>query len=268
MESRCCSIEVSIAPGADRMASGPGLDYASLEACQLFEACFNEGSTEVWREFIRRFHPLLVSVAKRTAAKAGILDSISVEDLVQEIYLKICATGEQLCKRFSPTCSCQSVFGYMKALAVNTVLDQARAIASRRKIFKSQSDADCLPDFETPANSASRLSISDRKILLRQIERALRRGESGKEAERDRNIFWMYYGQGLTARAIAAIPTLGLTVKGVETVIHRLTSHIRHEMAVSSRYRGRVRGIIDSHGRREYRSAFNFVSAPQKSGRV
>ena len=44
---------------------------------------------------------------------------------------------------------------------------------------------------------------------------------------RDRLIFWMYYRQGFTAKAIAAIPSISLTVKGVEGVIQRLTGQLR-----------------------------------------
>jgi RNA polymerase sigma-70 factor, ECF subfamily len=235
MESHCCSTG-----GSNGIAGRPGHDYASLEAYELFEACFNEGSTEIWSEFVRRFHPLLVRVAKRTAAKTGILESVSVEDLVQEIYLKICAARKQLCNHFQPACSSNSVFGYMKTLAVNTVLDQARAIASRRKLIKPQDETSGSQDLEIAMDPASGLSRIDQNVLLRQIEAMLRRVGNGKESERDRAIFWMYYRQGMTARAIADIPTLGLTVKGVETVIHRLTSHIRHEMFVSSGHRNKL----------------------------
>jgi RNA polymerase sigma-70 factor (ECF subfamily) len=46
-------------------------------------------------------------------------------------------------------------------------------------------------------------------------------------------IFLLYYRQGLTASEIAALPALGLTTKGVESIIARLThmirSHIAHE---------------------------------------
>jgi len=36
---------------------------------------------------------------------------------------------------------------------------------------------------------------------------------------RDCAIFWLYYRQGLTAKAIAQLPDIGLTVKGVEKYI-------------------------------------------------
>jgi RNA polymerase sigma-70 factor, ECF subfamily len=40
-------------------------------------------------------------------------------------------------------------------------------------------------------------------------------------------IFWLYYRDGLTARAIAQLPGIRLSVKGVESTIHRLTRRVR-----------------------------------------
>jgi RNA polymerase sigma-70 factor (ECF subfamily) len=44
---------------------------------------------------------------------------------------------------------------------------------------------------------------------------------------RDRNLFWLYYRQGLTAEAISRIPAIGLSAKGAESAIGRLTRLLR-----------------------------------------
>jgi len=44
---------------------------------------------------------------------------------------------------------------------------------------------------------------------------------------RDRNLFWLYYRQGLTADAISRIPAIGLSAKGVESALLRLTRLLR-----------------------------------------
>src|SRR5437879_2383088 len=76
---------------------------------------------------------MFASVARRTAMQTGILDSVTIDDLLQEIYLRICARRKNFTKHFRAK-SENAVFAYMKVLAVNTVLDQARAISSRRKL--------------------------------------------------------------------------------------------------------------------------------------
>jgi RNA polymerase sigma-70 factor (ECF subfamily) len=44
---------------------------------------------------------------------------------------------------------------------------------------------------------------------------------------RDRNLFWLYYRQGLTADAISRIPAISLSAKGVESALQRLTRLLR-----------------------------------------
>ena len=55
-------------------------------------------------------------------------------------------------------------------------------------------------------------------------------GASGNTADRDRTIFWLYYRQGLTTKAIATLPAIGLTIKGVESTLGRLTKMVRKRM--------------------------------------
>jgi hypothetical protein len=40
-------------------------------------------------------------------------------------------------------------------------------------------------------------------------------------------IFWFFYEQGYTAKEIAMLPNIGLTVKGVEAVLLRLGRYLR-----------------------------------------
>ena len=49
----------------------------------------------------------------------------------------------------------------------------------------------------------------------------------GTVSARDRNLFWLYYRQGLTAEAISRIPAIGLSAKGVESALLRLTRLLR-----------------------------------------
>jgi RNA polymerase sigma-70 factor (ECF subfamily) len=71
----------------------------------------------------------------------------------------------------------------------------------------------------------------ERELLLKEIDHCLEGCLAGPEQERDRLIFWLYYQQGLSARAIADLPTIGLTAKGVESAIFRLTLMVRERMA-------------------------------------
>jgi RNA polymerase sigma-70 factor, ECF subfamily len=67
----------------------------------------------------------------------------------------------------------------------------------------------------------------DRDLLIQQIDACLLTVASGPNSVRDRRIFWLYYRVGLAASAIAALPTIGLSTKGVESTLLRLTRQIR-----------------------------------------
>ena len=77
----------------------------------------------------------------------------------------------------------------------------------------------------------------EREILLREIDEHLAAVTEPAARGRDRQIFWLYYRHGMTARAIALIPGIGLTQKGVESAIQRLTNHVRARLT-----EGKLRG--------------------------
>jgi DNA-directed RNA polymerase specialized sigma24 family protein len=68
-----------------------------------------------------------------------------------------------------------------------------------------------------------------RSVLLSELDRKLRSAPD-VFGERDRALFWLYYLQGLTAEEIARLPVVGLTAKGVESVLRRVTRWLREEI--------------------------------------
>jgi RNA polymerase sigma-70 factor, ECF subfamily len=48
--------------------------------------------------------------------------------------------------------------------------------------------------------------------------------------DRDRTIFWLYYRQGMTAKEITGLPGIGLSLKGVESALHRLVKLVRDHL--------------------------------------
>jgi RNA polymerase sigma-70 factor, ECF subfamily len=65
---------------------------------------------------------------------------------------------------------------------------------------------------------------------MREIDATLSQIAAGPQLQRSRRIFWLYYRVGLTANAIAALPYIGLSTKGVESTILRLTRLLREEL--------------------------------------
>ena len=218
------------------------VEYHSLSASELFRHCSDPANAAAWDAFRSRFHQLIVLTAYRTAQRWGDHTPNAVEDLVQETYVKLCADQCRVIRSFVPVDE-NSVFGFLKVFTANTVHDHFKALhAEKRKLLHSES---------LEAAQESVPALPDRRveqqILLREVRECLAGKLSGATAKRDQTIFWLYYQQGFTAEAIAALPTIGLSSKGVESAIFRLTQVVR-EYFTNRKDEPKPRRRAASHG--------------------
>jgi RNA polymerase sigma factor (sigma-70 family) len=197
---------------------------------QLVHACAEANDSAAWEEFVCRFHrPISLSILRIAYQWGGTPQQI-VDDLVQETYLKLCADKCRVLQDFA-VLHPEAVPGYIKTIAVNVAHDHFKALHSQKR--GSGETSQLLEDVEPQAQSGDLggQAAMEREVLLKQIDRCLETCSEGPDQERDRLIFWLYYQQGMSAKAIAALPTVGLTAKGVESAIFRLTRLIREQIA-------------------------------------
>jgi RNA polymerase sigma-70 factor (ECF subfamily) len=149
---------------------------------------------------------------------------------VQETYLKLCADKCRLLREFAVQHP-EAVAGYIKTIAINLAHDYFKSLHSQKR--GSGETAQSIEDVEPQAQSwgLGGQHAIEREVLLREIDRCLETCSESPDKERDRLIFWLYYQQGMSAKAIAALPTVGLTAKGVESTIFRLTRLVREHIA-------------------------------------
>jgi RNA polymerase sigma-70 factor (ECF subfamily) len=215
----------------------------------LVRACAVSNDAEVWRHFFARFHRVIAATVLRTARHWGDTSPQLIDDLVQDAYLKLCADDCRLLRSFEPRYP-GAIFGYLKVVTANVVHDHFKSVTSCKRGSgepEQALDADTLagnPQSGTPASIES-------SILFQQIDSLLAR--SGPDQQRDRVIFWLYYCHGLSARAIASIPSIGLTTKGVESALFRVTRHIRDQIADQGNTRAARAGA-----KKGFRSAESF----------
>ena len=207
----------------------PPLSFAQLSPEALIRVCIN-GQAPAWEEFMRRYHRLIAGVVFRTTQKWGESSPATIDDLIQEIYLKLCADDYRLLRAFDPK-HADAIYGYLKVIAANVVHDRLKALHSeKRGGERVVGDLTTLENRSGVGEASGSKHAMEREILLREIDAHLNASLSGGTADRDRTIFWLYYRQGFTTKAIALLPAIGLTIKGVESTIFRLTKLVRRRL--------------------------------------
>lgn len=190
---------------------------------RLLELCLqrDEGA---WHEFVHRFQPLIAAVVIKTLRRCMNPRSTLIDDLVQETYLKLCSKNFKALRRFE--CRHEnSLAGFLKVVASNVTQDYLRGFLSKKHgSGKAEDQIDETSPKHLVANSSE---LMERQIVLSQIALCLERESSEANFKRDCTIFWLHYRHGLTAEAISQYPGIGLSVKGVESALFRLTKLLR-----------------------------------------
>jgi len=201
-----------------------------MTAEELIYACAESNDGAAWEEFVARFQrPISLSIA-RTACKWGEDPAQVVDDLLQEVYCKLWADKCRLLLQFAHQHSDEAVLGYIRTIAINVAHDYFKSIYSQKHGARATDQLH--EEFDPPAQGCAfgGPEAMDREVFLQQVHEQLQNCAVGSNQERDCLIFWFYYLQGMSAKAIAALATIKLTAKGVEAVIFRLTRCVREHL--------------------------------------
>lgn len=205
------------------------MDYGSISAQDVFLSCLRSGDESAWAEFISRFEPLILRTIIKVATHWGELRPQTIDELLQETYLKLCADRQIIVQSFRPTHP-DSVYGYIRAFAGNLAQDHFKAAHASKRGGSARIES--VESLSARSGEAPYLRSQDnrieRDVLLKEIEGILVRLVVGPNAERDKLIFWLYFRSGLAASAIAVLPSIDLTTKGVESTLQKLTTQLKH----------------------------------------
>ncbi|MBZ5568392.1 MAG: sigma-70 family RNA polymerase sigma factor [Acidobacteriia bacterium] len=203
--------------------------YSSLSLKDLVCLCAGPPDEQAWEEFVSRVGKPISLTIIRTASLWGEPSRSLVEDLVQVTYLKLWEDGCRLLRDFAIQHP-EAILGYIKKTAANAAHDYF-------KHGHSQSSGGDQPHVSTsdvdPEGGNEALGSQEKiafGVLLSEIDELLKRGLTGPDQKRDRMIFWLYFRQGMSSKEIASLPTIGLSAKGVGSVIERLKHCIREQI--------------------------------------
>ena len=170
----------------------------------------------------------------RTASLKGECSRTLVEDLRQETYVKLLQDGCRHVRDFAiQHPEDEAILGYIRRTAVNVTLDHFKLVRTKKRVgdngHVSTSDVD--PEVGKQADgSQERIAFG---VLEKEIDELLKHFLTGPDQERDRTIFWLYFRQGMSTKEIASLPKIGLSAKGVGSVIERLKHGIREQIVGS-----------------------------------
>jgi RNA polymerase sigma-70 factor, ECF subfamily len=200
------------------------VDYLNRSPADLVRLCAEKDQL-AWEEFVRRYQRPMALVILRVLRRRGELSTALLDDLLQETYVALCANDYRLLRQFVERHR-DSLAAMLRVVAANVTHDQIRARSClKRGGDRNQSYADLqLIDPATPGDEAKRI---EREVQLDEIDRLLRRAPK-PSSYRDREIFWLHFRAGMSARAISELPFIQLTAKGVETSLYRTLEFIRH----------------------------------------
>lgn len=191
------------------------------DANELLERC-SRGDWSAWRELISLYRPEIVRVLVRVSSADDVND---VSDLEQELWARITRpeTLQRLRRREDAS---------LKAFLCTVALNVARDSRRRSEIRYSRETFDRVGLEGAPddPNMDPELQHADRECHRQAFDAAREEVRS----ERDLLIFLMYYRGGASASEIAAVPGMGLSAKGVESVICRLTRRVRRRLGTDA----------------------------------
>lgn len=200
------------------------MEWTSRSSEELIRACVQTGETAAWQEFVRRFRPVVAATVMRTSRRHGAHSPALLDDLIQETFLKLCSNDCRILRDFVPQ-SADAAYAFMKTVASSVAQDYFRTgMAVKRGAGRHEAPLD--PNVESTAGYDA-LPDAEREILIHEIDETLKTVVEPATRIRDRGIFWLYYRQGMTARAISRIAGVDLTPKGVESVLQRLIGQVR-----------------------------------------
>lgn len=151
-----------------------------------------------------------------------------IDDIVQEVFLKLCEHDRRILRGFEPRGE-DSFFGLLRLVTASVTNDYFRRQYSTKRGGKVLTMPLLDGDSSLGAQTAIQPSQVQHSALLEQLDRKLLSAPK-VIGPRDRALFWLYYRQGFTAEEISRLPAAGLTAKGVESALRRVTTWLRAEI--------------------------------------
>lgn len=185
----------------------------------LIDLCL-QGDETAWREFLRRFQPIVLGVAYNTYRSRSRdherPDESALEDFLHAVLDKLLANDMRALRLFN--WSHENAFrAFLKVATANLVADRIRKDNAEKRDKSKEISLDPAMPIAARSESAS----AESKILLSQIANCLEKHtDPYADRTRDIAIFLLYFGHRVTAMDLSKV--YKLNVRLVENIIAKL----------------------------------------------
>jgi RNA polymerase sigma factor (sigma-70 family) len=212
----------------------------------LLDRCVG-GDRDAWDEFASMFHRRISLFVVRACDAAGaseLATGDAARDLVQDVYLRLLADDRRALRAWRGETEV-SFLAYLARVVRSVAIDAARRAHSQKRgaatVPLEGDQDDCLSPaakLMAPATLSPDHLLAERSTTDR-LRHLLRSSADVGHADRDVLVFQLYTFEGLTAREIASLPHLSLTVANVEVIVHRTRARLRRALEAEG-------GVTDS----------------------
>jgi RNA polymerase sigma-70 factor (ECF subfamily) len=194
-------------------------------ANRLARTCAYSTRAPEWDDFVALVSPVISLAAWRVARVWGEASTAPINEIVQDVFLKLVEDDRRILRDFEDRGS-DSFLKLLRVITASVATDYFRRAHAEKRGGSATTIALDVPGVADAVHDTKATAAVEWPALIAQLDNLLRL-LPGEVTERDRNLFWLYYRQGLTADAISRIPAMGLSAKGVESALLRLARLLR-----------------------------------------
>lgn len=230
------------------------VNYRELSHVDLVRACAAARDERVWDEFVSRYNRFICLAVLRAYSQRGgqryrSLDVDLINDLVQEVYLKVFESTRGALRGFRGE-NDAAVYVYFGRVALSVVVDHLRRNGARKRGTETVSlDAAIVDEDGREISLADRLvapgSTPEQEavasILRSQVSQILTGSLRGRNADRDAEIAEAFIFDGCSLAEIAERFGGRMRESGIKSSIRRTSIRLRGEISRLERFAGSPR---------------------------
>ncbi|MBI4850921.1 MAG: RNA polymerase sigma factor [Acidobacteria bacterium] len=215
--------------------------FIQISVVELIALCI-DNNTIAWEKFVKHFGKHVEFCAFREKYRAGV-SSYEVKEIVQETFLSLLSNDYRTLRDFRGSTEVE-LNAYLAKVVHNISVNLSRK-EDRQNFSGKLVSLDNIPnsgnindyfDEENAISFEELMAAEDKfspdyilkdKFSPQEVQDLLRSVLEGSNAARDALIFYLHVIVGLSAREIATMPAISLTITNIQTIVSRTRERLR-----------------------------------------